>query len=55
MISCWQKNTKERPSFKFIVEIFDDIIVDSIIDDKIGQDLWKREFRGQVCTLLSQF
>lgn len=47
MTSCWNKDSTERPSFRDIVSTFDDIIIDSVIDDALGGQLWKKQFAGQ--------
>jgi len=45
--SCWNENPKVRPSFSFIVNIFDNLIVDSLVEDTLGQKIWKAKFPGQ--------
>jgi hypothetical protein len=48
IVQCWDQDPACRPSFQQIVNSFDDLLVDSLVEDAIGRKLWKREFRGQV-------
>lgn len=42
--ACWDQDPKRRPSFEKIIPLFDEIIVDSIIKDPHGRQLWKKNF-----------
>eukprot|EP00007_Cunea_sp_BSH-02190019_P005479 CAMPEP_0174229626 /NCGR_PEP_ID=MMETSP0417-20130205/530_1 /TAXON_ID=242541 /ORGANISM="Mayorella sp, Strain BSH-02190019" /LENGTH=538 /DNA_ID=CAMNT_0015307187 /DNA_START=310 /DNA_END=1923 /DNA_ORIENTATION=+ len=42
--ACWDADPKRRPAFEKILPLFDEIIVDSIIKDKHGRQMWKKAF-----------
>jgi len=42
--ACWQGDPSKRPTFEKIIPLFNQIIVDSIIKDKHGRALWKKQF-----------
>jgi len=42
------RNPSLRPSFVQIVNKFDDLIVDSALDDQVGRQMWKMCFKGEV-------
>jgi len=41
---CWSDNPSSRPSFTEIVKRLDDIVIASIVDDQLRQQLWKQNF-----------
>jgi len=42
--ACWQGEPSKRPNFEKVIPLFNQIIVDSIIKDKHGRALWKKQF-----------
>mmetsp|Transcript_504 Transcript_504/g.764 ORF Transcript_504/g.764 Transcript_504/m.764 type:complete len:553 (-) Transcript_504:189-1847(-) len=45
--ACWQGEPSKRPPFEKILPLFNQIIVDSIIKDKHGRALWKKQFMNK--------
>ena len=52
---CWDQDPASRPNFQQIVSSFDDLLVDSLIEDVVGRKLWKRAFGGQVHEISTKF
>ena len=42
--ACWNGDPSKRPTFEKMIPLFNQIIVDSIIKDKHGRGLWKKQF-----------
>ena len=47
MERCWHKDASERPSFKEIIKIVNEIIIDVSVTDSIGNKFWKDNFIGK--------
>lgn len=45
--ACWDPNPQKRPSFERIIPLFDEIIIESIIKDKHGRALWRKNFNSK--------
>ena len=41
---CWHQDPTERPAFTEIIPLFDVIVLEAIIQDKIGRKLWRKHF-----------
>jgi hypothetical protein len=41
---CWSHSHSERPKFKEIIDILDDVILEGVIGDRIGVRFWQRAF-----------
>ncbi|KAL6063525.1 Dual specificity protein kinase [Balamuthia mandrillaris] len=39
---CWNGNPKKRPSFAEILDILDDVVIELLIKDEDGRELWKK-------------
>lgn len=46
---CWAQNPANRPTMQQIVssDIFDHLIIEHVITDKVGQEFWKQHFFGK--------
>lgn len=44
MERCWHKDPAKRPQFVDIIPIFDMIILEAMIGDKMGRKLWRKHF-----------
>jgi hypothetical protein len=44
---CWHQDPTERPAFTEIIPLFDIIILEAIITDKIGRKLWRKHFMNK--------
>lgn len=44
---CWQKDATKRPSFRRIVDMMDDIMVDITLNDRDAKKLWMTNFQGK--------
>jgi hypothetical protein len=51
--ACWQGDPGKRPPFEKVIPLFNQIIVDSIVKDKHGRAMWKKQFMNKD-TLLEQ-
>lgn len=54
---CWSQNPAHRPTMQQIVssDIFDHLIIEHVITDKIGQEFWKAYFFGKYEVKWSRF
>ena len=44
---CWHQDPTERPAFTEIIPLFDIIILEAIIADKMGRKLWRKHFMNK--------
>jgi hypothetical protein len=45
--ACWDQSPPKRPYFTEIMGILDNILIDCMIDDQLGQAFWKKNFLGK--------
>ncbi len=41
---CWHQDPTKRPAFTDIIPLFDRIVLEAILTDKIGRKLWQKHF-----------
>jgi hypothetical protein len=49
-LQCWSPSPDKRPSFSKLLgsRIFEEIIMETAVGDRLGRDMWKKSFSTKV-------
>ncbi len=47
-LDCWSPAAERRPKFSQIVEVFDEVLLEALIDDPLARQFWKDHFANKV-------